>query len=100
MPIHGTLALIAFLSQNLPPLSFLGFRAGMPVAQATAMIESVRGALTCRRSSDPRIRECTGFLPERPAGPQWSGRRECRSLGRAPANIIHLPLRGQCRHGE
>ena len=64
MPISGSLVFVALASQSLPPLSFLGFRAGMPVAQAVAMIDSIRGELTCRPSSDPRIRECTGFIPE------------------------------------
>jgi hypothetical protein len=57
------LAVLAVLSQELPALSFFGFRAGMPVSQATALIKSIRGDLTCRASSDRRIRECTGFLP-------------------------------------
>jgi len=65
MPTPGWLALVAVLSQDLPPLSFLGFRAGMPVRQATALIESIQGRLTCHSSTDPRIRECTGFIPER-----------------------------------
>jgi hypothetical protein len=64
MPPPGWFALVAVLSQDLPPLSFLGFRAGMPVHQATALIESIQGRLTCRASIDPRIRECTGFIPE------------------------------------
>ena len=59
------LVLLTALFQDLPPLSFLGFRAGMPVGQATALIESTQGQLTCRGSTDPRIRECTGFIPER-----------------------------------
>jgi hypothetical protein len=57
------LAVLAVLTQELPPLSFFGFQAGMPVAQASAHIRSNRGTLTCRNSSDPRIRECTGALP-------------------------------------
>lgn len=61
----GSLVLVAALFvQDLPPLSFLGLRAGMPLPQATALINSVHGRLTCRASSDPRIRECTGFIPE------------------------------------
>jgi hypothetical protein len=59
------LVLLAVVSQDLPPLSFHGFRAGMPVRQATALIESIRGQLTCRASTDARMRECTGFIPER-----------------------------------
>jgi hypothetical protein len=57
------LSLLAILTQELPPLSFFGFRAGMPVTQASAHIRSNRGTLSCRNSSDPRIRECTGSLP-------------------------------------
>ena len=57
------LAVLAVLTQELPPLSFFGFRAGMPVTQASALIRSNHGTLTCRNSSDPRIRECTGSLP-------------------------------------
>ena len=57
------ISLLAILTQELPPLSFFGFRAGMPVTQANAHIRSNRGTLSCRNSSDPRIRECTGSLP-------------------------------------
>ena len=57
------LALLAVFTQELPPLSFFGFQAGMPVTQASAYIRSNRGSITCRNSSDPRIRECTGSLP-------------------------------------
>ena len=57
------LTLFALLVQDLPPLSFLGFSAGMPVTQASAHIRSNQGTLNCRNSSDPRIRECTGSLP-------------------------------------
>ena len=59
------LVLLAVVSQDLPPLSFHGFRAGMPVRQATALIESIRGQLTCRASTDARMRECTGFITTR-----------------------------------
>ena len=66
MTTPGSLVLVAaLLVQDLPQLSFLGFRAGMPLPQATALINSVHGRLSCRTSSDPRIRECTGFIPER-----------------------------------
>lgn len=57
------LSVFAILTQELPPLSFFGFRAGMPVTQASAHIRSNRGTLICRNSTDPRIRECTGSLP-------------------------------------
>lgn len=57
------LTVLVILIQEPPPLSFFGFRAGMPVTQASAHIRSNRGTLTCRNSSDPRIRECTGSLP-------------------------------------
>ena len=63
MGIPAWLAALAALTQELPPLSFFGFRAGMPVTQASALIRSNQGTLTCRNSSDPRIRECTGSLP-------------------------------------
>jgi hypothetical protein len=48
---------------QLPALSFLGFRAGMPVAQARALIRAAGGSLECRMTSDPRMHECNGFLP-------------------------------------
>ena len=51
-------------SQGLPPLSFRGFRAGMPVVEAASLIRSAGGALTCKPTSDPRLRECTGVFPE------------------------------------
>jgi hypothetical protein len=66
MPV--TLVVAVLLSaplQELPPLSFLGFRAGMPMARAIELIRAGGGALSCRGSSDPRIRECTGSLPAR-----------------------------------
>ena len=59
MQLH--LALI--LSQALPPLSFSGFRPGMPIRDATELITRSNGTLSCRGSSDPRLRECTGSLP-------------------------------------
>ena len=55
-------AVIAQVPQ-LPALSFLGFRAGMPVAQARALIRAAGGSLECRTTSDPRMHECNGFLP-------------------------------------
>jgi hypothetical protein len=66
MPVP--LVVAVFLSaplQQLPPLSFLGFRAGMPMSGAVELIRTGGGTLSCRGSSDPRIRECTGSLPTR-----------------------------------
>lgn len=64
MVTPASLVLLVLLSQDLPPLSFLGFRAGMPLPQAIALIKSIRGQVSCRASTDPRIRECTGSIPE------------------------------------
>jgi hypothetical protein len=49
--------------QSLPPLSFLGFQAGMPVSEAVSRIRASRGTLICRSTTDPRLRDCTGQLP-------------------------------------
>jgi len=46
--------------QALPPLSFLGFRAGMPVTEAVSLIRKSKGALTCKATADSRMRDCTG----------------------------------------
>jgi hypothetical protein len=51
-------------SQQLPPLSFRGFRAGMPVVEALGLIRAARGTLTCKATSDLRLRDCTGILPQ------------------------------------
>ena len=56
-------AVVAPAPQALPPLSFLGFRAGMPVADAGALIRAARGMLVCKATSDSRMRDCTGQLP-------------------------------------
>lgn len=63
-----SLALLALLPQDLPPLGFFGFRAGMPASHAARVVESARGELRCHSSSDPRLRECTGVLPHPDAG--------------------------------
>ena len=47
-------------AQALPPLSFLGFRAGMPVTEAVSLIRASRGTLTCKATADSRMRDCTG----------------------------------------
>jgi hypothetical protein len=54
---------IAPAIQRLPPLSFLGFQAGMPLTDAVSRIRACRGTLTCRPTTDPRMRDCTGILP-------------------------------------
>jgi hypothetical protein len=50
--------------QTLPPLSFLGFRAGMPVHEAGSLIRAARGMLVCKATTDSRMRDCTGQLPQ------------------------------------
>lgn len=54
---------IAPAARPLPPLSFNGFRAGMPVADARSKISAAGGSLTCKATSDWRMRECTGSIP-------------------------------------
>ncbi|HEV8598354.1 MAG TPA: hypothetical protein VGQ69_03255 [Gemmatimonadales bacterium] len=54
---------VAPAAQALPPLSFLRFRAGMPVSEAGSLIRASRGILVCKATSDSRMRECTGRLP-------------------------------------
>lgn len=56
------------LARQLPPLSFQGFRAGMPVEQAGERIHTAGGSLGCKPTLDARMRDCTGAvrLPELP----------------------------------
>ena len=44
----------------------------MPIADAVALITQSRGTVSCRGSSDPRLRECTGSLPRPGMGTQLS----------------------------
>jgi hypothetical protein len=53
---------VAPAAQKLPPLSFAGFRAGLPLAAAKDLISTSGGKLDCKSSSDPRMRECTGSI--------------------------------------
>ena len=45
---------------QLPPLRFLGFRAGMALAEVHSLVRGSGGRLGCRATSDPRMRECNG----------------------------------------
>jgi hypothetical protein len=54
---------LAFTSPQAPPLGFIGLRAGMPVSEARALITGARGSLSCKKTSDARLRECTGMMP-------------------------------------
>jgi len=56
-------AVIVPAAQKLPPLSFIGFHAGMPVAEVQSFLRSSRVNLDCQPSSDPRMKECTAKLP-------------------------------------
>ncbi len=49
--------------QTPPPLSFIGFRARMSVADAEALTREAGGSLACKPASDRRIRECQGTFP-------------------------------------
>lgn len=60
LPLHQ---LIAVAIQRLPPLSFVGFRAHMPMNEARALAASAGGSVTCKHTTDPRLRECTGVMP-------------------------------------
>ena len=55
-------------AQALPPLSFLGFRAGMPVSEAVSLIRAAKGALTCKATADSRMRDCTGRIATQETG--------------------------------
>ena len=44
------------------PLSFLGFRAGMAIVDAVALIRDAKGALTCKATADWRMKDCTGRM--------------------------------------
>jgi hypothetical protein len=52
---------IAPAVQN-PPLSFNGFRAGMPLPDAAERVKRLTGLLHCRATLDWRMRDCTGAL--------------------------------------
>ena len=54
---------IAVAMQELPPFSFIGFRAHMPMSEARALATQAGGSLTCKATTDPRLRECTGIFP-------------------------------------
>lgn len=56
-------AVNAAASRQLPPLAFIGFRAHMPMSEAKSLATSGHGSLTCKATTDPRLRECTGQLP-------------------------------------
>ena len=56
-------AAIATAIQELPPLSFAGFRAHMPMREVRALATAGGGSLTCMATTDPRLRECTGVMP-------------------------------------
>lgn len=47
---------------QLPPLSFTGFRAGMPVGEARKIATDGKGVLTCKGTTDARMRECNGRM--------------------------------------
>jgi hypothetical protein len=42
---------------------FLGFRARMPIGDAKTMVTAAGGHLTCKATTDPRLRECNGVMP-------------------------------------
>jgi len=50
-------------TQQPPPLTFIGFRAGMAVADARSLITKSGGWLSCKKTTDSRLRECTGTMP-------------------------------------
>ena len=56
-------AVIAAAPQAQPPLRFLGFSAGMPTADAVSLLRGAGGTLTCKPTTDPRLKECNGRLP-------------------------------------
>jgi hypothetical protein len=62
-PPPPTSAAIAIAIQELRPLGFAGFRAHMPMSEAKALVISAGGSLTCKATTDPRLRECTGIMP-------------------------------------
>ena len=57
------LVAIAASTQQPPPLTFFGFRAGMAMAEARSLITKLGGSLSCKKTSDSRLRECTGSMP-------------------------------------
>ena len=56
-------AAIAVAIQGLPPLSFAGFGTHMPMRDLRSMVTGAGGSLTCKATTDPRLRECTGVMP-------------------------------------
>ncbi|SRR6266542_409912 len=75
-------------AQVLPGLSFLGFRAGMPVAHARSLIREACGRLDCRPTTDPRMRECNGSFPVRADAPGESASVLLASVHDSAAVIV------------
>ena len=71
MPFITPPPIVAAAPQTLPPLSFEGFRAGMLVADARAKIVAGGGRLSCKATTDQRMKDCTGTLPAHGALPAF-----------------------------
>ena len=56
------LAALASGIQHAPPLSFIGFSPGMAVADARSLVTQRGGSLSCRKTTDSRLYECTGAV--------------------------------------
>jgi hypothetical protein len=63
VPAPSPPAPIVVAIQQLPPLGFVGFRAHMPMSEARALATSAGGSLSCKATTDARLRECTGGMP-------------------------------------
>ena len=75
-------------AQALPGLSFLGFRAGMPVAHVRSLIREAGGTLECRSTTDARMRECNGVFPVRAVAPGESASVLLASVHDSAAVIV------------
>lgn len=67
--LNATPAAAIVPAPQIPPLSFNGFRAGMPLAETVMRIKTSGGILNCKPTTDWRMRDCTGTLKLRELPP-------------------------------
>ena len=58
-------------AQAPPPLEVIGYRPGMAVAQIRKLIVASGGTFSCKGTTDPRMKDCTGTLPFPQADPYF-----------------------------
>jgi hypothetical protein len=93
---------IGLAIQALPPLSFVGFRAHMPMSEARWLVTSAGGSLTCKATTDPRLCECTGVMPSPKPGSSFklliSSVRDTAAVIVLTASVKQSQTRGWAHH--